>query len=153
MGLPFAVTLFRPELDQWAPGEHNGTFRGNNHAFVTARAALERFWSNGAFEAEVRRRGDRLAERLEALAEAFGFSTRGRGMMRGLVTGSGELAAEIARAAFAQGLLIETSGADDEVLKVLAPLTIQEAELDLGLDILEQSIRRVTARAAGIAAE
>jgi diaminobutyrate-2-oxoglutarate transaminase len=153
MGLPFAITLLRPELDQWAPGEHNGTFRGNNHAFVTARAALEHFWSDGAFEAEVRRRGDRLAERLEALAEAFGFSTRGRGMMRGLVTGSGELAAEIARAAFAQGLLIETSGADDEVLKVLAPLTIQEAELDLGLDILEQSIRRVTARAAGIAAE
>ena len=36
MGLPFALTLFRPELDQWAPGEHNGTFRGNNHAFVTA---------------------------------------------------------------------------------------------------------------------
>src|SRR3546814_7776963 len=40
MGLPFALTLFRPELDVWSPGEHNGTFRGNNHAFVTATAAL-----------------------------------------------------------------------------------------------------------------
>src|SRR5690606_15081487 len=40
MGLPFALTLFSPELDQWNPGEHNGTFRGNCHAFVTATAAL-----------------------------------------------------------------------------------------------------------------
>src|SRR3546814_15145011 len=42
MGLPFALTLLRPELDQWSPGEHNGTFRGNNHAFVTATAELGR---------------------------------------------------------------------------------------------------------------
>ena len=38
-GLPMALTLFRPELDVWAPGEHNGTFRGNNLAFVTATTA------------------------------------------------------------------------------------------------------------------
>ena len=37
-GLPFAVVLIKPELDVWKPGEHNGTFRGNNHAFVTATA-------------------------------------------------------------------------------------------------------------------
>lgn len=38
-GLPMALVLFKPELDVWGPGEHNGTFRGNNMAFVTARAA------------------------------------------------------------------------------------------------------------------
>ncbi|MFC8586505.1 aspartate aminotransferase family protein, partial [Streptomyces sp. NPDC057217] len=37
-GLPMALCLFRPELDLWEPGEHNGTFRGNNPAFVTATA-------------------------------------------------------------------------------------------------------------------
>lgn len=40
-GLPFALTLFKPELDIWAPGEHNGTFRGNQLAIVAAKAGLE----------------------------------------------------------------------------------------------------------------
>jgi diaminobutyrate-2-oxoglutarate transaminase len=36
-GIPFSMVLMKPSLDQWKPGEHNGTFRGNNLAFVTAR--------------------------------------------------------------------------------------------------------------------
>ena len=36
-GLPLALTLIRPDLDIWKPGEHNGTFRGFNPAFVTGR--------------------------------------------------------------------------------------------------------------------
>src|SRR3546814_12211072 len=55
MGLPFALTLLRPELDQWSPGEHNGTFRGNNHAFVTATAAPKHFWSARHFQREDRK--------------------------------------------------------------------------------------------------
>ena len=42
-GLPLSLTLFKPELDIWKPGEHNGTFRGHNPAFVTGTAALEHF--------------------------------------------------------------------------------------------------------------
>src|SRR5690606_31415482 len=45
-GLPFAVTLLRPDIDAWSPADHNGTFRDNNLAFVTATDALERFWSD-----------------------------------------------------------------------------------------------------------
>jgi diaminobutyrate-2-oxoglutarate transaminase len=153
MGLPFALTLFRPELDCWTPGEHNGTFRGNNHAFVTATAALRHFWSNDGFEAEVRRRGEYLDKRLSALADDCGLSTRGRGMMQGLDLGSGAVAAQITEMAFARGLIIETSGPTDEVVKVLAPLTIDEAELAQGLDILEECVRAVVARAYGVAAE
>jgi diaminobutyrate-2-oxoglutarate transaminase len=40
-GLPFSLVLIQRELDVWKPGEHNGTFRGNNHAFVTAPDAVE----------------------------------------------------------------------------------------------------------------
>ena len=43
VGQPLSLVLLRPELDVWAPGEHNGTFRGNNLAFVTATAALD-YW-------------------------------------------------------------------------------------------------------------
>lgn len=153
MGLPLALTLFRPELDQWSPGEHNGTFRGNNHAFVTAAACLRHFWSDDSFPAAFRARGEALGARLEAIADTHGLRTRGRGMMRGLDTGSGEAAAEICRDAFSRGLIVETSGPHDEVVKVLAPLTIDESELRLGLDILEACVAEAFAAPVGVAAE
>lgn len=141
MGLPFALTLFRPELDQWSPGEHNGTFRGNNHAFVTATAALKHFWSTDAFEKDVARRGDYLAMRLDRMAEEHDLSTRGRGMMRGIDMKTGEIAKRVTSAAFQRGLIIETSGAHDEIVKVLAPLVIEDDVLVQGLDILEECVR------------
>ncbi|WP_422062300.1 diaminobutyrate--2-oxoglutarate transaminase [Sphingopyxis sp.] len=153
MGLPFALTLFRPEFDQFSPGEHNGTFRGNNHAFVTATAALRHFWSDDAFQADVRRRGAQLEARLTRIAADYGFETRGRGMMRGISTGSGELAGTVTAACFDAGLIIETSGAHDEVIKVLAPLVIDDATLGVGLDILETRIRDAMAADYAVAAE
>lgn len=153
LGLPFALTLFRPELDQWSPGEHNGTFRGNNHAFVTATAALRHFWSDGRFQADIARRGALLEDRLGAMAAEHGLSTRGRGMMRGIDVGSGEIAEAITRSCFAQGLIIETSGAHDEIVKVLAPLVIDDAIFSAGLDILEASVREALTVAYGVAAE
>ncbi|WP_456834692.1 MULTISPECIES: aminotransferase class III-fold pyridoxal phosphate-dependent enzyme [unclassified Bradyrhizobium] len=153
MGLPFALTLFRPELDQWLPGEHNGTFRGNNHAFITATASLRNFWKDDEFEQDVQRKGRLLARRLDAIASGFGLSTRGRGMMRGIDVGSGETADAITSACFAAGLIIETSGAHDEIVKVLAPLIIDDAALSAGLDIIEESVRAVRTGSYGIAAE
>lgn len=153
MGLPFALTLVRPQFDQWAPGEHNGTFRGNNHAFVTAAAALRHFWSDASFAEDIRRRGDLLQRRLDRLAEKYDFSTRGRGMMRGIHVGTGEMASAITTACFNRGLVIETSGAHDEVVKVLAPLVIDDALLSAGLDILEHSIRETLAVSLGLVAE
>ncbi len=146
-GLPFALTLVRPEHDIWKPAEHNGPFRGNTHAFVTARVALEKFWADDAFETEVARKGAHLEKRLTEMAAMIpGARLKGRGMMRGIDVGSGELAGEICARAFRDGLVIETSGADDEVVKVLAPLTIEDAVFDRGLDILEAAIREETAK-------
>lgn len=140
MGLPFALTLIRPELDVWAPGEHNGTFRGNNHAFVTATAALREFWADPSFADDIDRRGRLLEQRLDRIAARHGLSTRGRGMMRGIDVGSGEVAAKITGACFDEGLIIETSGAHDEIVKVLAPLVIEDETLHAGLDIIEEAI-------------
>ena len=146
MGLPFAVTLFKRELDAWKPGEHNGTFRGNNHAFVTAAKAIEAFWKDDSFAAEVRAKGELLGSRLRAMVEKYGngkLTHRGRGMMQGIAFSDGEAAARVTKEAFAKGLLIETSGSDDEVVKCLCPLTISESELTRGLDILEESIAEI----------
>ena len=153
MGLPFALTLFRPELDQWAPGEHNGTFRGNNHAFVTPTAALRHFWSDRRFEQDIARRGALIAQRLEAMAAQHGLSTRGRGMMRGIDVGSGDIAAAVTTACFERGLIIETSGAHDEIVKILSPLVIDDADLSAGIDILETCIGEALGAPYGVAAE
>ena len=139
MGLPMALTLMKPEHDIWAPAEHNGTFRGNAHAFVTARAALEKFWATEAFAVEVAAKADVLARRLGRIAAAHGLGLRGRGMMLGVDAGSGDVAAAVCAACFEQGLIIETSGSHDEVVKVLAPLTIGPAQFAAGLDVLESA--------------
>jgi diaminobutyrate-2-oxoglutarate transaminase len=143
MGLPMALTLMKPQHDIWAPAEHNGTFRGNNHAFVTARAALVKFWTTDAFTKEVAGKADLLAEQLGQIAVRHGLRLRGRGMMLGIDAGSGEAAAAVCDACFEAGLIIETSGSHDEVVKVLAPLTIKTAQFRAGLDTLETAFDAV----------
>ncbi len=151
-GLPFALTLIKPELDVWKPAEHNGTFRGNTHAFVTARVALEKFWSDDSFTAEIARKAQVLTEGLERIAAMIpGARLKGRGMMQGVDVGSGDLAGAICAEAFARGLVIETSGADDEVVKVLAPLTTPMAQFKAGLATLAKAAQACSA--AKIAAE
>lgn len=148
-GLPLAVTLFRPELDVWSPGEHNGTFRGHNAAFVTATAALD-FWRDDALSEDVARKADIVAERLQGLVDATPVraEVRGRGLLQGIAFSEAELASETSAEAFRRGLVIETAGPDDEVLKLLPPLTIGDDELARGLDIIEASVHAVAENAA-----
>ncbi|TPW31254.1 diaminobutyrate--2-oxoglutarate transaminase [Pararhizobium mangrovi] len=153
MGLPMAAILIRPEHDIWKPAEHNGTFRGNNHAFVTARVALEKFWKNDRFEKAVKEKGDHLASRLEKIAQNHGLSARGRGMMRGVNAGSGERAEAICKECFKHDLIIETSGPHDEIVKVLCPLTIEKEVLDAGLDVMENAFATVFGQSHLAAAE
>ncbi|MDF3131118.1 diaminobutyrate--2-oxoglutarate transaminase [Kiritimatiellaeota bacterium B1221] len=147
-GLPCAVVLFKPELDVWSPGEHNGTFRGNCHAFVTAKAALEHFWKDDVFAKEVQEKGKYIAKRLDEIVEKYGegnFNAKGRGMFQGINCVDGEIASKIAREAFSRGLIIETSGTNDEIIKLLCPLTIRQEALTKGIDIIEASIKKVCA--------
>ncbi len=153
-GLPFAALLIRPDLDIWKPAEHNGTFRGNTHAFVTARVALEKFWADDAFQKQTEAKAAVLTERLKRIADLIpGARVKGRGMMQGVDVGSGALAADICARCFAEGLVIETSGAHDEVVKVLAPLTIPQAQFEAGLDIIEAAAQDAVSETTRIAAE
>ena len=148
-GLPFAIVLFKPEHDIWKPGEHNGTFRGNNLAFVTAEAAINHYWSDDLFSKEVKRKGKYMYDRINKIIDQYGegnFSSRGRGMFQGINCVSGELASKITKLAFKNGLMIETSGADDHVIKFLCPLTISDQNLKRGIDILEDAIETVCSK-------
>ncbi len=148
-GLPMAMLLVRPEYDVFGPAEHNGTFRGNTHAFVTARVAIEKFWSDKAFENGLQAKAKIIENGLMGLADMVpGSKMKGRGLMRGVDVGSGELAGEICARAYQKGLIIETSGNEDQVVKVLAPLTTSEAILREGFDILHAAAREVTQKIA-----
>jgi diaminobutyrate-2-oxoglutarate transaminase len=140
-GLPFALTLIRPGIDTWKPGEHNGTFRGNNLAFVTATKALERYWADDTLSKAVAKKAELVTERLTGIANRFDGVARGRGLMQGLAFDDNpDIAGTASKIAFEHGLIIETSGAHGEVLKLLPALTISEKELERGLDILEKAV-------------
>lgn len=149
IGLPLSLTLIDPKHDIWKPGEHNGTFRGNNHAFVTATKALELFWSDDSFQKAVGKKGALLKRRLSEIAakSELAKGVRGRGMMRGIVFPDGDTADAVCGECFENGLIIETSGALGEVVKVLCPLTITEEELHAGLDILSDAVEAIDAKA------
>ena len=140
-GLPMALTLFRRDLDVWAPGEHNGTFRGHNPAFVTATKAAETYWKSATFAENTAAKGQHVRDRLESIAANHaGISARGRGMAQGLKCEEKDLAAAICATAFQRGVLMETSGPSDEVIKLLPPLTTSTEDLDAGLDILAEAV-------------
>ena len=144
-GLPLALTLIRPAYDRFAAGEHNGTFRGNNLAFVTAAEALN-YWRNDdlqkATAAKARVVTQALAELVARHPELEG-ELRGRGLMQGLAVEGEGVAEAICMAAFERGLLVETSGPKSEVIKLLPPVVIDEPTLKRGLAVLADAVEAV----------
>ncbi|TIW28410.1 MAG: diaminobutyrate--2-oxoglutarate transaminase [Mesorhizobium sp.] len=142
-GSPLSIVLIRPDLDIWKPGEHSGTFRGNNFAFVTA-GAMCKMWSDRKFTAGVERTAVRLQthlDRLVAKLPRYIEQKRGRGLMAGLKCRSPAVVGRVHDVAFENGLLIESSGPNRDVIKVLPPITITDAELDRGITILEHALQ------------
>ncbi|WP_434444017.1 diaminobutyrate--2-oxoglutarate transaminase [Lentzea sp. E54] len=147
-GLPMALTLVRPELDVWKPAEHNGTFRGFSLAFVTAAEALRAYWSDDRLEKSTRAKGERVAGGLEQIAASYpeaGLTAWGRGLVWGLRTAGGEMAGQVSTAAFERGLLVETCGAEGEVVKLLPPLTVSTGDIDRALETLDAAVKSALA--------
>jgi len=154
-GLPMSVVLLKPEHDVWKPGQHNGTFRGNNMAFVTAAAALNHYWSDAKFQASIEKKAEIVTQYLDKLVKNYPdaqMTRRGRGLMQGLAFKDPALADSITSHAFQNGLIIETSGGSDEVIKLLTPLTIEPETLLAGLDILEQAVADTASQLSGVSA-
>lgn len=142
-GIPLSIVLIRPEIDIWKPGEHSGTFRGNNLAFVTARAMCK-MWCDDQFTAGVEQTTAKLQGHLDRLVAKFPKcieQKRGRGLMVGLKCRSHAVVARVHDIAFESGLLIESSGPNRDVIKVLPPITISNDELDRGIAILNHALQ------------
>ena len=143
-GFPMSILLIKPELDIWKPGEHNGTFRGNQIAFIGAKAAIE-YRENHNLEMDVKVKERFLQGFLteEILSIDRKIEIRGIGMIWGIDFnnfGGASLAKEIASRCFELGLIIERAGRDDTVIKILPPLTIEMSTLKKGCFIIKQAL-------------
>ena len=145
-GMPLALTLIKSEHDVWEPGEHNGTFRGNNPAFVTGSEALRQYWSDDALERSTVAKGERIGQVLdEIVAKHGGAVAKGRGLARGLGFDDPDVANKVSKAAFDRKMILETSGPQSEVIKIMPPLTVTDEELEQGLQIIVDSVQAVLA--------
>jgi diaminobutyrate-2-oxoglutarate transaminase len=143
-GLPMAMVLIRPDIDTQTPGEHSGTFRGNNLAFVTARQALE-FWNDKSFLNNLTHHINHLNKRLTHIADTHSdhkIIVKGLGLMKGLDVHHPDLARQIQNDLFHEGVILETCGGHNQIIKIMPPLTIDKTDLEYGLDVLERTIAR-----------
>jgi diaminobutyrate-2-oxoglutarate transaminase len=139
-GLPFSLVLMRPELDIWQPGEHAGTFRGNNLAVVAATQAIRSYWTGG--------RASRDAEATEAAMGGWAArlrqahpeirDIRGRGAIWGIEFETAAQASAITRLCFRHNLLIDTCGPTGSVIKIMPPVVIEPEIFNRGMRILAE---------------
>lgn len=142
-GFPMSLLLMKPELDVWLPGEHTGTFRGNQLAFVGGTAALE-YRKNTDLEKDVEIKASFLQTFLTKEIQFISkdIETRGIGMIWGIDLanyGGESFAKKIAMRCFDLGLIIERVGRNDTVLKILPPLSIQMSTLQKGCSLIRQA--------------
>ncbi len=144
MGTPIAMNLIKPEIDKlWSPGEHTGTFRGQGLSFVAGREAI-RYFEDSQLMDEVRAKAKEMRATLSGLiTHCQGIQLRGRGMILGLDVGSGEKAKAIVEQCFQEGLLVSACGSGGRVMKLIPPLTIDDADLKQGLKTLCGVINQV----------
>jgi diaminobutyrate-2-oxoglutarate transaminase len=99
-------------------------------------------------EKQTRTRGELVEQWLISIAEenlADIKEYRGRGLVWGLEFHDRERAGLVARRAFELGLLVETSGPESEVVKLLPALTTTPEELDEGMGVLARAVRETAA--------
>ncbi|MCW7941291.1 2,4-diaminobutyrate 4-aminotransferase [Streptomyces hygroscopicus] len=147
IGLPVAVILYDAALDTWAPGAHIGTFRGNQLAFAAGVEAI-RVIRRDAVLANVRRRGEQIADRLAALSGCPGVrEVRGLGLMWGIEMAEPDggrpataMAAAVQSHALRHGLIVERGGREDTVVRILPPLDVTAEVVDMACAILVEAV-------------
>lgn len=141
IGLPMAIVLFKPEYDIWSPGEHNGTFRGLQLAFVAAKAGIE-FMLDNKIEQEVKRKEKIVSEYLDKYIAPSEHirEVRGIGLIWALETGRGETAKKLGRYCFEHGLIAEKCSRDGGALKLMPALTIPDDLLLKGLETVRAAV-------------
>jgi 4-aminobutyrate aminotransferase / (S)-3-amino-2-methylpropionate transaminase / 5-aminovalerate transaminase len=156
-GLPLAGVTGRADLvDSVAPGGLGGTFGGNPVACAAAAAVLDDVVGED-FQRRARELGEAIRAGLEGIAERVDSvgEVRGLGPMQALElvedhetrAPAGALAAATTAAARERGLVLLSCGLYGNVLRILAPLVIDDEDLARGLELLEESLVAASASA------
>ncbi|MGD1887640.1 MAG: aspartate aminotransferase family protein [Cohaesibacteraceae bacterium] len=139
-GFPMGACLATAEVaESMVPGTHGSTFGGNPLAMAVGNAVLDVVLEDGFLET-VRERGRDLSQSLSALLDLYPdvfTEVRGEGLLRGLkcVVPAGDVVA----AAREKGLLLV--GAGDNVVRLLPPLIVTDADIAFAMDALEDAAR------------
>ncbi|EOX4463164.1 pyridoxal phosphate-dependent class III aminotransferase [Vibrio alginolyticus] len=154
-GLPMSLLIINKQHDTWKPGEHTGTFRGNQLAMVSGAKALEIIQRDNLVEhaniaGQYLRYGlESIQKRVNCIAEV-----RGKGLMLGVEIknpdgelnkfgepqADSELTLSIQRAALERGLIVEKGGREGAVIRFLPPLIISFEQIDFALRVFEDAI-------------
>lgn len=120
-----------------APGDHGTTYGGNPFVCTAVKTVLEIFEKENMIE-HVQKVSTYLEEKLNALVEksAFVDARRGKGLMQGLVLN--KPVGEVIQKAMQHGLIVISAGGN--VLRLVPPLTITEAQVDEFLEKLEKAL-------------
>ncbi|MCF2825925.1 MULTISPECIES: diaminobutyrate--2-oxoglutarate transaminase [unclassified Pseudoalteromonas] len=146
IGLPMALLLIEPKVDIWKPAEDNGTFRGNNLAFVAAKAMIEHYWSTPEFGLEIAEKANIISETLHRLTEEYAgkvIQVKGLGLMQGMEMNDASMSQFIVENCFEQGLILERCGPENEIVKLMPALTIPVEQLQKGLTILKRAFKHL----------
>lgn len=145
-GMPLALVLMKPELDQWEPGQHTGTFRGNQLSLVAGKIGMD-MMVDQHIESEVRRKGKIVEEFLrdKILPMDSRITYRGIGLIWGVDFSAfgTDMTKPLMAACFRNGLIIERVGRDNNVLKIMPPLVIEDELLLRGLEIIRASLEEI----------
>lgn len=148
--------MYDKELDQWEPGAHAGTFRGNQLAMAAGIATLRYVLENCLVE-HAASMGDRLMSHLSHIqseSRCIG-EVRGRGLMIGVEIINPEAKADergkypvhlisanrIQAECLSRGLIVETGGRFDSVVRFLPPLIVTADQIDSISEIFQASVK------------
>lgn len=149
-GLPLGAFIAREEVaDSFQPGEHLSTFGGNPVACAAAIANIDVLLEEHLIDRS-RDLGNWLLESLQPLAERFPSigDIRGRGLMVGLELVEDKqtkkpaagLATRVRKEARERGVLLGVGGFYGNVVRVQPPLVIDEAQLELAVEVLDAAL-------------
>ncbi|MNM73805.1 Diaminobutyrate--2-oxoglutarate transaminase [compost metagenome] len=139
-GTPLSLVLVKKENDVLDPGEHNGTFRGNNLGFVGATIAIEKFWKTEELQNCIRKKELHMFNRVSKLIDLYGAENlqyAGRGLLNGIRFTNHSIPSILSKKLFEKGFIIETCGPFDEVLKFLPSLVVDIKLIDQLFDSID----------------
>lgn len=162
--LPLSVVVYNQKLDQWKPGAHAGTFRGNQLAMAAGIAAL-RYTLDHRLADRAVELGDRLTSHLQHIQSEVSCigDVRGRGLMIGveIVNPQGKanargiypqhplMARQIQAECMRRGLILELGGRHSSVVRFLPPLIVTAEQIDRIGEIFQAAVKAAEAQFTG----